>query len=647
MGLIEASIYLVMTLAFSACQPCVDAILERLGKRIVLGTPLGIGKPNALLNALYRRAKDDSSISLDIITALSLNPPTGASELEERFLKPVRERVWRGYPRLEYLDDLTARRLPPNIRVIEFYLRAASQLHNPVAQQDYISTNYTNVARDMLVRGVNLLLQAVALREDGGKKRYSLSGNPDVTLPLLALLDQEKRPWLAVAQVNRGLPWLGNRAEVAEARFDLLVDDRTLDHLPFAVPHEPVGTAEWAIGLRASSLVRDGGTLQVGIGAIGDAACQSLRLRERDNAAYKTVLDALGRSPLIDTVGGDAAFAHGLYLASELISNPLFTLFEDGIVRRRVFEDAALQQAINRGAQAPGGGTSLQGAFFIGSGDFYRRLHALPEDRRALIDMTGVDEVNSVCKTWALERVQRLHARFINITMKVTLLGAAISDQLGDGQVVSGVGGQHDFVAMAQHLPDARSILLLKATRGSGRKLESNIVWEFPHATIARHERDIVVTEYGIADLRGRTDCECIEALLAIADSRVQNVLMRQAQRAGKLPHDWQIPEAHRRNFPQKLLAALAPFQKSGALPKLPFGSDLTEAELVLAARLGQLKTASATWAGRLRLLRAFVMPADARAPEIAAALNHLRLAEPRTAAERRLSRLVRAAWRL
>ena len=359
------------------------------------------------------------------------------------------------------------------------------------------------------------------------------------------------------------------------------------------------------------------------------------------------MLDALGRSPLIDTVGGDAPFAHGLYVASELISNPVFTLFEDGIVRRRVFEDAPLQQSINEGASAPDAGTSLQGAFFIGPGDFYRRLHALPDDRRALIDMTGVDEVNSVCKTCPLERVQRLHARFINITMKVTLLGAAISDQLGDGQVVSGVGGQHDFVAMAQQLPDARSILLLKATRGDGRKFESNIVWEFPHATIARHERDIVITEYGIADLRGRTDRECIQALLAIADTRVQDGLVQQAHRAGKLPRDWQVPEAYRQNLPQRLQAALAPFHKSGALPKLPFGSDLTEAELALAAHLGQLKTASASWAGRLHLLRAFVMPADARAPEIAAALNHLRLAEPRTAAERRLARLVRAAWRL
>ncbi|GAC1619467.1 MAG: acetyl-CoA hydrolase/transferase C-terminal domain-containing protein [Nevskia sp.] len=592
-----------MTREFSDCEACVDAILARLGKRIVLGTPLGIGKPNALLNALYRRAKHDASISLDIITALSLNPPTGASALEERFLEPIRARVWPDYARLEYLDDQHARRLPPNIRVIEFYLRAASQLHNPVPQQDYVSTNYSNVARDMLGRGVNLLLQALALRTDAdGRRRLSLSGNPDVTLPLLRGLEAGPKRWLAVGQVNRGLPWLGHHAEIAESRLDLLVDNPALDHAPFAVPHEPVTATDWAIGLRASALVRDGGTLQVGIGALGDAACHGLRLREQDNATYRAALAALGRSALIEPVGGDAPFAKGLYVASEMISNGLYSLFEAGIVRRRVFEDLGLQRAINDGAAEPAeGGAALQGAFFAGPADFYARLHALPEDRRALIDMTGVDEVNSIHGSYALECAQRLHARFVNMTMKITLLGAAISDQLGEGQVVTGVGGQHDFVAMAHQLPDARSMLLVKAARGSGTALESNLVWEFPHATIARHERDIVISEYGIADLRGRTDRECIEALIAIADSRLQDGLAAQARRAGKLPADYRVPEAARQNTPQRLAAALAPFQASGALPKLPFGCDLLDSELALAARLSKLKTR----AGRLPRARA------------------------------------------
>ncbi len=631
---------------FDDCEACVDAILQKLGKRIVLGTPLGIGKPNALLNALYRRAKADPTISLDIITALSLNPPLGKSELEERVLKPIRARVWPNYPRLEFLDDVEARRVPTNIRVIEFYVRSGAILHNTTAQQNYISSNYTHVARDMLSRGVNLLMQAVSARDDNGEQRLSLSCNPDVTLQLAPMMRQLAYPWLAVAQVNRQLPWMGNSAAIDADQFDFIVDSPALDHLPFAVPHNPVATADWAIGLHASALVRDGGTLQVGIGALGDAVCHSLRLRERDNQTYREMLDALGVGAHSDTIGGRDRFAIGLYVASELLSNPLFALFEDGIVRRRVYEDIEAQRRVDGVAHADEpGGCSVHGAFFIGPGDFYARLHALPETQRALIDMTSVAEVNRIYTHYELERLQRRHARFINICMKATLLGAAISDQLEDGQVVSGVGGQHDFVAMAHQLPEGRSVLAFRATRGSGKALASNIVWEFPHATIARHERDIFVTEYGIADLRGRTDRECCEAMLAIADSRCQPALLAAAQKAGKLPADYQIPPQHRNNLPSKLAAALQLHQANGALPKLPFGSDLNAAELALADRLGKLKSATTTLAGKLRLLRAFAAPASAS--EAAAALTHMQLDRPANLHQRLLARLVRAAYRL
>ncbi len=633
-----------------SCEACVDAILERLGKRIVLGTPLGIGKPNALLNALYRRARADASIKLDLVTALCLNPPLGKSELEERFLRPVRERVWPGYPRLEFLDDLHARRLPPNVRVIQFYMQSGAELHDPAAQQDYISSNYTHVARDMLGRGVNLLLQSVSLREEQGRRRLSLSSNPDVSLQLLPLMRELDRPWLACAQVNRELPWFGNHAEIGEDFFDFIVDAPELDHAPFAVPHEPVGTADWAIGLRASSLVRDGGTLQVGIGALGDAACHALRLRQRDNAGYAAMLDALGADAQAESLGGRGRFDQGLYVASELISNPLFSLFEDGIVRRHVHEDEQVQQRINEGRASEAeqrGGTVLQGAFFLGPADFYRRLRELSEDQRALIDMTSVAEVNRIYTHYRLERLQRRHPRFINITMKLSLLGAAVSDQVSDGQVVSGVGGQFDFVSMAHQLPEGRSILLLRATRGAGGTLESNLVWEYPHATIPRHLRDVFVTEYGVADLRGKTDGECIAALLAIADSRFQPELLRQAQRAGKLAADYRIPPEQQANLPQRLAAVLAPHQQSGRLPALPFGCDLSAEDLALAARLRKLQGAAQGWSGRWQLLQALAAPASAAQAEVGGALRHLRLEQPSGLRERMLARLVRAAYKL
>ncbi len=632
------------------CEECVDAILARLGKRIVLGTPLGIGKPNALLNALYLRAKADRALKLDIITALSLNPPRGKSALEERFLVPIRARVWKDYPRLTYLDDRERHALPDNVHVLEFYFRSGSELGNAAAQEDYISSNYTHVARDMMARGVNLVLQAVARRDVDGQAHYSLSSNPDITLQLLPMLKESGRPYLCVAQVNRGLPWLGNAAEVSAQELHLLVDDQALDHAPFAVPHEAVDSTAWAIGLRASALVRDGGTLQVGIGAIGDALCHALRVRERDNGVYRTALDALGRDALAASVGGDAPFASGLYVASELISNALFSLFEDGIVRRAVYEDAAQQRlAEERPEEAArlGAGTVMQGAFFLGPADFYRRLHALSESRRALIDMTSVAEVNRIYTDYKLEREQRRHARFINMTMKATLLGAAVSDQLQDGQVVSGVGGQNDFVSMAHQLPDGRSILLLRATFERKGKVASNLVWEYPHCTIPRHMRDVFVTEYGVADLRGKTDGECIEAMLGICDSRFQSALQEQAVKAKKLSPNYRIPDGKRQNYPERVDKTLEAFQKADTLPRFPFGSDLTAGELALASRLKKLEVASQSWHGRAALARALLTPASDESPEVQAALAHLALTAPDNASEHWLARLVRASHAL
>jgi len=119
----------------------------------------------------------------------------------------------------------------------------------------------------------------------------------------------------------------------------------------------------------------------------------------------------------------------------------------------------------------------------------------------------------------------------LNICMKMTLLGAAASDTLDSGQVVSGVGGQYNFVAMAHALRQGRSILMLKSVRREHGKPVSNILWEYAQCTIPRHLRDIVITEYGIADLRGRQDWEVIAALLNICDSRFQDQLLRAPKR--------------------------------------------------------------------------------------------------------------------
>jgi hypothetical protein len=94
----------------------VDEILARIGKHIVLAIPVGLGKPNQLVNALFNRALADRSIELRILTALTLERPTGAKELERAFLAPLIARVYGDYPDLEYARALRNDALPPNIK---------------------------------------------------------------------------------------------------------------------------------------------------------------------------------------------------------------------------------------------------------------------------------------------------------------------------------------------------------------------------------------------------------------------------------------------------------------------------------------------------------------------------------------------------
>jgi hypothetical protein len=217
-------------------------------------------------------------------------------------------------------------------------------------------------------------------------------------------------------------------------------------------------------------------------------------------------------------------------------------------------------------------------------------LRELDEAALADIAMTAVSYTNSLHGDEALKRQQRVHARFINNAMMATLLGEVVSDTLADGRVVSGVGGQYEFVAQAHALDGGRGIIALPSTNQRRGKPGSNILWSYPHVTVPRHLRDIIVTEYGVADLRGKSDRDCIAGMLAITDARFQRSLAETAQRGGKLERDW-APASDRQNSPEHVARALAPFQAEGHLPEYPFGTDLTPIEQRLARGLRQLKT--------------------------------------------------------
>lgn len=557
-----------------SAESLVDAVIEKTGNTIVLGLPLGLGKPNHFVNALYQRAKDDPGISLTILTALTLEVPSADNELAEKFLDPIRERFFEGYPPLLYASDLRSSDVPENIHIREFYFQPANWIGNDKAQQSYVSVNYTHALSHLIDSGINVIGQLLAVPEGvaTGKRadQYSLSCNPDISADLFDRRRSGKLDFVAVGQVNRNLPFMGGAATRDAGDFDYILDDESVEFSLFMPPQKPVTLQNHAIGLHVAPLIADGGTLQIGIGAIGDAVVHALILRHQFNDVFRNTFDKLAveSSSSLEL----SVFEEGLYGLSEMLVDGFIDLINAGIIRREV------------------DGRIMDAGFFMGSPAFYRNLEALDTEVRDKIAMMPVSFTNALYGDEMAKRQGRQKARFVNTAMMVSLTGAVTSDGLENGQVVSGVGGQYNFVAQAHELEGARAIITLPATRTRKGKAQSNIVWSHGHVTVPRHLRDIVVTEYGIADLRGKTDAEVIAAMLNIADSRFQPELLAEAKKRKKIPKDYEIPPAYCQNSPQRLQASLKSAKDAGHLAPFPLGSDFTEEEEQLTLALSTLK---------------------------------------------------------
>ena len=609
---------------FSDPEAIAEDIIRDVGTNLVVGLPLGLGKANHVVNALYARAVVDRAINLTFFSALTLEKPKPTNLIERRFITPVIDRLFGGYPDLAYADALHAGALPPNVQVIEFFFLAGKWLHMAYAQQHYISANYTHAASYLLARGLNVVTQLVAKRVVDGATRYSLSCNTDTTLDILRARAQGAASFKLIGQVNSELPFMPGLGDLPADEFSAVLDSPATDFPLFAPPSEPIGDTKYAIGLHAAGLVRDGGTLQIGIGQVGDALAQGLVIRHQDNAQFHAIMKRLSPAAEPSAALQTGPFEKGLYGVSEMLFEAFVGLIEAGILTREV------------------DGTVLHGAFFLGPKSFYRALREMTPKEIARIQMMPVSFTNEIYGDEDDKRRARVDARFVNNAMMATLMGAAISDGLDNGQVVSGVGGQYNFVAQAFALKDARSILALEATRQAGAKTQSNIRWNYGHETIPRHLRDVFVTEYGIADVRGKSDADVIASMLAVSDSRFQDELMRAAKDAGKLPKNYQIPPAYRQNVPERIVEALKPAREAGLLPPFPFGSDFTDVEQRLIPALEILQDAQRT---PLRLA-GLLWRGMRRTPDAAdlACLARLGLDRPATWSERLYRALVNAA---
>ena len=656
-----------------------DYIIEKAGKNLVMGMQLGLGKPNNIINALYKKAKQDPGIKLRIITALSLEPPTWSSDLERRFLEPLVERIWGGYVELDYARDVRLKKLPANVEVNEFFYKAGAFMNNNHMQENYISTNYTHAARDVIANGMNVAGALLSSKEINGETKYSVSCNGDTALDALGLMKkkQEEDPTykpVGVGEINENLPFMYGDSVVDPSLFDAVLVGPQSNYTLFGAPKESVNTTDYMIGVHASSIIPDDGTLQIGIGSLGDAIAYGLITRHKHNDLYKEFLDKAGimdrYSDLISTYGGTEVFDKGLYGSTEMMVDSFLELYKNDVMRRRCYDDVNIQSLVNKevvkdykvspevletlvkekaipetldeksvdylkyfgifkdGVSFKNDSIELEGSqfsldlsdsgnlskimdnclgddlkngywihagFFVGPRPFYDDLNNMSEEERALINMTSVLNVNQLYGNNAyaseeLKLLQRKKPRFINAGLIVTLNGAIASDGLENGKVVSGIGGQYNFVTLAHAIDDARGAIMIRSTRTSGGEVSSNIVYNYGYCSVPRHLRDMVITEYGIADLRSKSDKLVMMELLNVCDSRFQDGLLAQAKKYGKIPADYQIPERYRQNYPEKLEELVAPFKPKGLFPLFPFGTDFTDQEIEIGKALKTFK---------------------------------------------------------
>lgn len=217
-----------MGVVYDDVKQCVDEVIKHLGKDITFAMTLALGKPVIFANELYRRAKEDPSIRLRIITALPLEIPRGKSELEKRFLKDLVPRLFAGVPEFEYMLDYRAGELPKNVEAFEFFSQAGTYLNDPVAQQNHIATNYTHIVRDAFDFGVNLFGNLIGYRDINGRTLYSFGCNTDICIEGLEFVNEYRakgKKIILVGEANKNMPFMYGDAVVEAESYDYITKD--------------------------------------------------------------------------------------------------------------------------------------------------------------------------------------------------------------------------------------------------------------------------------------------------------------------------------------------------------------------------------------------------------------------------------------
>ena len=284
-----------------------------------------------------------------------------------------------------------------------------------------------------------------------------------------------------VAQVNPNMPRTHGDSFIHVSEIDVIVESEQ----PIIELQPPkIGPVEEAIGKHIAGLVEDGSCLQLGIGGIPDAVL--LFLHEKND----------------------------LGIHSEMFSEGVVDLYNEGVITNR-------NKAINRDKMAA--------TFLMGT----RRLYDFVDDNPA-VNMFPVNIINDPYLIGQNDRVVA-----INSAIQVDLMGQVVADAMGATQF-TGIGGQVDFVRGAARSRDGKAIIALPSTAKKGTV--SRIVAALAPGTAVttmRADVDHVVTEHGVAHLRGKGLRERADELLDVADPAFRDQIRDEAAALygpGRLP---------------------------------------------------------------------------------------------------------------
>jgi acyl-CoA hydrolase len=276
-----------------------------------------------------------------------------------------------------------------------------------------------------------------------------------------------------IAQINRAMPRTLGESFVHVDEIDLGVE---VEVPPYTVPPPEIGPVERRIGEYVADLVADGATLQMGIGAIPSAVAACL---------------------------GDKK---DLGIHTELMTDVVVDLVEAGVV-------TGMAKERNRG--------KIVCTFMMGTDRLYRFV-----DDNPMVEMRPTDFTND---THVIRSFRRMTA--INSAIAIDLTGQVCADSIG-WKLYSGVGGQMDFIRGAALAPEGRAIIALPSTAAGGTV--SRIVPFLPEGagvvTTRAHVRT-VVTEYGVAELYGKSIRERARELIRVAHPDFRDQLAAQARK--------------------------------------------------------------------------------------------------------------------